>query len=94
MTKLHLFEVPKNSYVQGDYPPGFVLPCPPMGILSIPGEILHFHHVDGMYSYCERKDGTVVHIPAVTYVVMKSKEDFENQNVDPDEEVLCLSKFM
>ena len=28
------------------------------------GEILKFHHIDGMYSYCQNEEGEVVHLPA------------------------------
>jgi len=27
-------------------------------------EVVKFHHIDGMYSYCHDKDGNVVHLPA------------------------------
>ena len=28
------------------------------------GDILTFHHIDGMYSYCTDKDGNVVYLAA------------------------------
>lgn len=37
---------------------------PPSSIVPQIGEELNFHHIDGMYSYCLRDDGTVVHIAA------------------------------
>jgi hypothetical protein len=51
---MKLYEVPKNSriLVEGDDA----------------NEELNFHHIDGMYSYCTRDDGTVVHLAAWTEV--------------------------
>jgi hypothetical protein len=36
------------------------------------GDILFFHHIDGMYSYCER-DGEVVHLTAWAEVEINIK---------------------
>jgi len=36
--------------------------------------ILHFHHVDGMYSYCTDKDDNVVHLAAWTEVEVIKEE--------------------
>lgn len=38
-----------------------VLPC---------GTRLRFHHIDGMYSYCESMTGEVVHLAAWTEVIV------------------------
>lgn len=56
--KLH--EVPRGTKirVRGDVkiPPA----APPIEV----GEILHFNHIDGMYSHCRDMAGNVVHLVA------------------------------
>jgi len=32
--------------------------------IKFEGEALYFYHTDGMYSYCQDKDGNVVHLVA------------------------------
>lgn len=49
--KTKLYEVPRNSKIRVE------------GI----DEVINFHHVDGMYSYCTGKDG-VIHLAAWTEV--------------------------
>lgn len=36
---------------------------------------LHFHHIDGMYSFCTNEDGGVIHINACAEVEIVSSED-------------------
>lgn len=38
------------------------------------GEELMFKHIDGMYSYCESKDGNIWHVPAWEEVEVLKKE--------------------
>ena len=38
--------------------------APPAAREAIPDEVLMFHHVDGMYSYCKDLMGNIVHLPA------------------------------
>ena len=33
------------------------------------GEVIYFHHIDGMYSLCETADGKYVHVRATLDVV-------------------------
>lgn len=61
---MELYKVPDNSFVKvlrG-------LEGPPGARNGITGEVLFFHHVDGMYSYCKDKDGNTVHLKAWTEV--------------------------
>lgn len=61
---MKLYEVPRNTNVRlledDDGPPA-----------SKPlkkGDIVKFHHIDGIYSYCTDKDGNKVHPAAWTEV--------------------------
>lgn len=62
---MKLYEARRNSSVRllekPQVPPG----APELNI----GEVIKFHHIDGMYSYCHAKDYTEpVHIAAWTEV--------------------------
>lgn len=37
---------------------------PPAAPAVAPGEVYHFGHIDGMYSYCHDSAGKLVHVPA------------------------------
>lgn len=67
MTKL--YELPRNSFFQlADD----TVRVPPDGepVTPLPMcEVIKFGHIDGMYSYCTRKSGEVVHFAAWTEVV-------------------------
>lgn len=57
---MKLYEVPRNTNVRlledNDGPPG---------AKSLKkGDIIKFHHIDGMYSFCHDKEGNIVHIVA------------------------------
>lgn len=48
--------------------------------------ILHFHHLDGMYSYCTLEDGDIVHLAACSEVEIIPKpqdwrKDETNQTI-------------
>lgn len=61
---MKLYETPRNSIVR-------LLEAPKLatnGDVAYAGEVLRFHHVDGMYSYCEDLDGNVLHPAAWTEV--------------------------
>ena len=62
---MKLYEVPRNSKIRiidEDV-------MSPWGAKSVStGDVLDFHHIDGMYSYCKDKEGDVVHIAAWTKV--------------------------
>lgn len=60
-----LYDVPRNSYIKFAN--------------SENNEVYHFHHVDGMYSFCLNKNGEVVHIQAFADVEVVSKEEFDTQ---------------
>jgi hypothetical protein len=61
---MKLYDVPRNSrikvVVKGQIPPG----APQIN----EGEELNFRSIDGMYSYCTRDNGEVVHLAAWTEV--------------------------
>lgn len=61
---MKLYDVPRNTVVRlvGDETP------PPGGLPAKPGQLIDFHHIDGMYSFCHDHNGNVVHIKAWTEV--------------------------
>ena len=61
---MKLYEVPNNTVVRiiGN------INAPPDARLVEEQDIVKFHHIDGMYSYCHDKDGKVVHLAAWTDV--------------------------
>lgn len=58
---MELYNVPRNSKIRIVGTPENP---PPAHRQFKEGEILNFHHIDGMYSYCTDKDGHVVHLTA------------------------------
>ena len=56
---MKLYEVPRNSkiVVRGN------IKTPPASIPIQKGDVLQFHHIDGMYSYC-LNGNDVVHLSA------------------------------
>jgi hypothetical protein len=71
---MELYKVPRNSRIkvvtEDKVPPG----APQI----IEGEELNFRSIDGMYSYCTRDNGEVVHLAAWTDVELiydKNTED-------------------
>jgi len=57
---MKLYDCPRNSRIR-------VLKNtigPPEARSVSYNEVIKFHHIDGMYSYCTDADGQVVHIPA------------------------------
>lgn len=61
---MQLYNVPRNSRIKIINPEA----PPPDGLNPIQGEELNFSHIDGMYSYCTRDNGEVVHLKAWTEV--------------------------
>ena len=61
---MELYNVPRNSRIKvvGD------IKVPPASSMVKEEEILNFSHVDGMYSYCTKDNGEVVHLAAWTNV--------------------------
>ena len=41
----------------------------------VDGEVVNFHHIDGMYSYCTTDSGDVVHLAAWTDVEVVDEFD-------------------
>lgn len=66
-----LFKVKRNSYVQLEEER---IRVPPEAIKPTTGEIFHFFHIDGMYSYCANNKGEVVHLPAWANVTVLDKK--------------------
>ena len=61
---MELYNVPRNSRIKvvGD------IKVPPASPMVEGEEILNFRSIDGMYSYCTRDNGEVVHLAAWTDV--------------------------
>lgn len=57
---MRLYEAPDKSRIRvvGE------VAVPPSGIGVEVGDELNYNHIDGMYSYCTRDDGTLVHLVA------------------------------
>lgn len=57
---MKLYEVPRFTKIRviGD------TTAPPDARKAFENEILKFHHIDGMYSYCTDGNGDPVHLPA------------------------------
>lgn len=68
---MKLYEVPRNTKVRllenADLPPEH------RGLAQ--QEVVLFHHVDGMYSYCTNAEGFIVHPAAWTEVEIVSDEN-------------------
>lgn len=66
---MKLYDCPNKTWVK-------VLKAtePPPGGLSVQeGEVVRFHHTDGMYSYCVNSRGQVVHLKAWTEVEVQNE---------------------
>lgn len=61
---MKLYDVPNNTLVR----PLTKVVQPPFSREIQETEIVKFHHIDGMYSYCHDKNGEVVHLAAWTDV--------------------------
>lgn len=48
---------------------------PPGGLEVKKEDLIRFHHIDGMYSYCTNQDGDVVHLAAWTEVEIAKNQD-------------------
>ena len=61
---MELYNVPRNSRIKvvGD------IKVPPASPMVEGEEVLNFKHIAGMYSYCTRDNGEVVHLAAWTEV--------------------------
>ena len=57
---MKLYECKRNTWVRviGD------IMVPPAAPDIASDEIVMFHHIDGMYSLCNDKDGNIVHLAA------------------------------
>ena len=61
---MELYKVPRNKSIKVVRD----IKVPPASPMVEGEEILNFSHVDGMYSYCTRDNGEVVHLAAWTEV--------------------------
>ncbi len=57
---MKLFDVPQNTKIKVLREIG----VPPAAPEILEGQILNFHHIDGMYSYCTDDRGKVYHLVA------------------------------
>jgi len=66
---MKLYNTPRNSRIKviAD------IKVPPSSQIIEEAEELNFSHIDGMYSYCTRDDGQVVHLAAWTEVEIVNK---------------------
>ncbi len=67
---MKLYEAQRNRWVI----PRNDAKAPPGARHIIAGEPVKFHHVDGMYSYCQDKQGNPVHLPAWCEVIYADQE--------------------
>lgn len=72
---MKLYECPRNSIVRLLEEPNH----PPASIRSKTNNLLKFHHVDGIYSYCIDENGNVVHPAAWTEVELVSPMETEEE---------------
>lgn len=61
---MKLYKVPRDTRIRVME----FLPAPPGGIEAEVGDVLMYHHVDGMFSYCTNKDGKTVYLRAAAEV--------------------------
>jgi hypothetical protein len=57
---MQLHKVPRCTWVRVIDPDK----VPPAAPEPVAGERIFFDHIDGMYSYCEREDGSIIHLVA------------------------------
>lgn len=62
MPQLH--NVPNKTWVKIMPDPEEGTKVPPSAPSLPDGEVIFFDHIDGMYSYCKKQDGTVCHLVA------------------------------
>jgi len=58
---MKLYEVPQETNVRVISEEAVIPPAAP--IISA-GEVIKFHHIDGMYSFCHDSAGKIVHLAA------------------------------
>jgi hypothetical protein len=71
---MKLYNVPRNTYVRVNEETG----APPGALPCDQGTVVHFCHIDGMYSYCKDLNGNVIHLAAWTDVEPISEEEFNS----------------
>lgn len=65
---MKLYEVPNHTWIVIKE----IEPPPPGGIVGKVDQMIKFHHIDGMYSYCKTIDGDIIHLAAWTEVEIPS----------------------
>ena len=66
---IKLYDVPRDTWVQV-VPVEDGIKIPPAAPEIKAGELIHFHHVDGMYSFCTNLKEEIVHLAAWTEVII------------------------
>ena len=57
---MQLHKVPNGTWIRVVNPDK----VPPDAPVPNDGERIYFGHIDGMYSFCKREDGTIIHLVA------------------------------
>ena len=70
MTELH--KVPRGTWVR---PTREDQPVPVGAPEPFVGERIFFDHIDGMYSFCKREDGSIIHLAAWQEVEIDDSQD-------------------
>lgn len=72
---MKLYDVPEHSKIKIT---DKKIKNPPTSLTQKTGDVLHFHHIDGVYSLCYDKERNPVYIAALTEV------EIVNQNKDDE----------
>jgi hypothetical protein len=73
--KLH--DVPCRTWVRVVPDESVNTKVPPAAPMIDDGEVIFFHHIDGMYSLCKKNDGTLCHLVAWQEVEILSDQPDE-----------------
>jgi len=73
---MKLYDVPRNTKIRVVSDVKVPIAAPSI----TEGDVLDFHHIDGMYSYCKDSNGNVVHLVAWAEVEIIDDQDTSNQD--------------
>ena len=68
---MELYNVPRNSFVEAVRD----IKVPPIAPNISSGEVLFFHHLDGMYSLCNKRNGEICHLASWAKVIIVDKPE-------------------